>query len=207
MSSGKIEEETNANIKVAVRIRPPLLLDEKKMKEPLVYRGEENTVLLRNPEEATYKNESQLSHRMRSVSGHRSGFRERQYTFDMVFDQGCSQREVFNQTTKHLCQSVLDGYNSTVFTYGATGAGKTHTMIGNALEPGIMYNTLEEIFRLIEENRNRKSLYKVKVSFLEIYNETIRDLIKPSNSNLELREDQEKGIRVTNLSQLRVHTP
>ena len=74
----------------------------------------------------------------------------RLYSFDVVFSEKASQLNVFEQTTKPLCKSVLNGFNSTVFCYGATGAGKTHTMIGSQHDPGIMFLTLRELFRLME---------------------------------------------------------
>ena len=70
---------------------------------------------------------------------------------------------------------MLDGFNSTVFAYGATGAGKTYTMLGNTEKPGIMFQTMRELFNVQEQYTDRQ--YTMKISFLEIYNETIRDLI------------------------------
>ena len=75
----------------------------------------------------------------------------------------------------NLCGAVLDGFNSTVFAYGATGAGKTHTMLGSADKPGIMFQTMKELFKTHEQLSDRE--YTMRISFLEIYNETIRDLI------------------------------
>ena len=73
----------------------------------------------------------------------------------------------------------MDGFNSTVFAYGATGAGKTHTMLGNAEKPGIMFQTMRELFKIKEDYHDRE--YTLKISFLEIYNEQIRDLIWESH--------------------------
>ena len=72
----------------------------------------------------------------------------------------------------------MDGFNSTVFAYGATGAGKTHTMLGNAEKPGIMFQTMRELFKIKEEQTVERE-YTIRISFLEIYNEQIRDLLKP----------------------------
>jgi kinesin family protein 18/19 len=124
----------------------------------------------------------------------------------LLFDQHSTQEQVFEKTTKPLVKPVLNGYNSTVFAYGATGAGKTHTMIGNAEEPGVMYHTMNEIFYQVEKRKKINLKYKVKVSFLEIYNETIRDLIVPSNEILDLREDANKGIKVAGLSEIEVNS-
>ena len=84
--------------------------------------------------------------------------------------------KVFNLTTQFLIEGVLNGFNSTVFAYGATGAGKTHTMLGNQESPGIMYQTMKEVFTILDDFKVDRD-YEIKVSFLEIYNENIRDLI------------------------------
>jgi len=65
--------------------------------------------------------------------------REKRYAFDYAFDDQTDTEKVFSLTALNLCTAVMDGFNSTVFAYGATGAGKTHTMLGNAEKPGIMF--------------------------------------------------------------------
>ena len=100
---------------------------------------------------------------------------------------------MFKNTTKFLCEGVLNGYNSTVFAYGQTGAGKTYTMLGNEQNPGIMFNTMKEVFKHMNKHQIDRE-YKIRVSFLEIYNEQIKDLIMVSNDVLELREDPIKGV-------------
>lgn len=105
----------------------------------------------------------------------------------------------------------MNGYNSTVFAYGATGAGKTHTMLGKAEQPGIMYQTMKEVFNVLNDFKVDRT-YEIKVSFLEIYNENIRDLIDTSGAShmdsadcyLELREDPEKGVCVAGLKEIEV---
>ena len=71
--------------------------------------------------------------------------KEKKYAFDAVFDEHVTQEEVYQQTAR-ACGGVLDGYNSSVFAYGATGAGKTHTMLGSLEHPGVMVNTLHDMF-------------------------------------------------------------
>ncbi|CAF0714801.1 unnamed protein product [Brachionus calyciflorus] len=132
--------------------------------------------------------------------------REKQFVFDMVFDAKSSQQDVFEKTTKALLPGVLNGYNATVFAYGATGAGKTYTMLGTEQEPGIMFRTLHELF--IEISKTSEDLmYQVSMSYLEIYNELIRDLLRPSNGFLELREDAKGGVQVAGISELVAETP
>lgn len=98
-----------------------------------------NVVILRDP--ADVMNEEKVLGKNRT--------REKQYAFDFTFDEETNQFEVFKNTTKFLCEGVLNGYNSTVFAYGQTGAGKTHTMLGNEEQPGIMFNTMKEVFKLM----------------------------------------------------------
>ncbi|KAK6338746.1 kinesin-like protein Klp5 [Orbilia brochopaga] len=127
--------------------------------------------------------------------------KDMRFGFDRVFDENATQGEVYEQTTKGLLDSVLDGFNATVFAYGATGCGKTHTISGTKQQPGIIFLTMEELFQRIEELKSEKSI-ELSMSYLEIYNETIRDLLIPGGSKigLNLREDSNSSIAVAGLS-------
>ncbi|CAG9864986.1 unnamed protein product [Phyllotreta striolata] len=125
---------------------------------------------------------------------------ERQYLYDVVFGEDSTQEEVYKVTTKTLITDILNGYNGTVFAYGATGAGKTHTMVGTRSEPGIMIRALNDLFEAV---KGKEEEYSVIMSYLEIYNEQIRDLLNPSSGFLELREDSKgKNINVAGLSEI-----
>lgn len=108
---------------------------------------------------------------------------------------------MYEATTKNLLDSVLDGYNATVFAYGATGCGKTHTITGTLQEPGVIFLTMQELFKRIAERTDEK-VTEVSLSYLEIYNETIRDLLVPGGSKqgLMLREDANHAVSVAGLS-------
>ena len=93
--------------------------------------------------------------------------REKQYTFDCAFGPQASQQDVFHSTTKGLINGVLKGYNSTVFAYGPTGAGKTYTMLGTDREPGIMMLTLDDLYSEIEANAEEIRC-RVTISYLEV---------------------------------------
>ncbi|KAK3385431.1 P-loop containing nucleoside triphosphate hydrolase protein [Podospora didyma] len=123
------------------------------------------------------------------------------FAFDRIFDDNASQADVYEGTTKNLLDSVLDGYNATVFAYGATGCGKTHTITGTAQQPGIIFLTMQELFEKISERSAEKST-EVSLSYLEIYNETIRDLLVPGGSKqgLMLREDTNQAVMVAGLT-------
>lgn len=130
-----------------------------------------------------------------------------EYAFDEVFDDSVDQQEVYQRTAKPFIHHVLDGQNVTVFAYGATGAGKTHTMLGNTradtaaqnAEGGIIPNAVKDVFHhLAVAQRSKQAAYgetfKIFVSFLEVYNEQVYDLLEPSGRILSVREDKEKGI-------------
>lgn len=125
------------------------------------------------------------------------------FAFDRVFDENTTQSEIYEGTTRSLLDSVLDGYNATVFAYGATGCGKTHTITGTAQHPGIIFLTMQELYEKINE-RSQDKVTELSLSYLEIYNETIRDLLVPGGSNtkggLMLREDSNQAVSVAGLT-------
>ena len=131
------------------------------------------------------------------------GRRSKDHTFgfDRVFDENTSQGDVYEATTRNLLDSVLDGYNATVFAYGATGCGKTHTITGTVQQPGVIFLTMQELFERISE-RSEEKVTEVSLSYLEIYNETIRDLLVPggSKAGLMLREDANQAVSVAGLT-------
>lgn len=137
----------------------------------------------------------------RSVGPNGRRSKDQTFGFDRVFDENTSQGDVYEATTKNLLDSVLDGYNATVFAYGATGCGKTHTITGTLQQPGVIFLTMQELFERISERTDEK-VTEVSLSYLEIYNETIRDLLVPGGSKqgLMLREDANHAVSVAGLS-------
>uniref|UniRef100_A0A8D2LQA7 Kinesin-like protein n=1 Tax=Varanus komodoensis TaxID=61221 RepID=A0A8D2LQA7_VARKO len=127
--------------------------------------------------------------------------REKSYMFDVAFDFAATQEMVYRATTKGLIQGVISGYNATIFAYGPTGCGKTYTMLGTDNEPGIYVRTLNDLFHAIEETSNDME-YDVSMSYLEIYNEMIRDLLNPSLGYLDLREDSKGVIQVAGITEV-----
>lgn len=101
--------------------------------------------------------------------------KEKRYAFDVVFNEEIGQEEVYHQTAQRLVGGVLDGYNCSVFAYGATGAGKTHTMLGDLESPGVMVNTLHDMFtRMKTDPQFYESKFKVTLCYMEIYNELVK---------------------------------
>lgn len=137
----------------------------------------------------------------RSVVPTSKKVKDQVFAFDRVFDENTTQSEVYEGTTRSLLDSVLDGYNATVFAYGATGCGKTHTITGTPAHPGIIFLTMQELFEKIDE-RSQDKTTELSLSYLEIYNETIRDLLVPggSKAGLMLREDSNQAVTVSGLT-------
>ena len=102
----------------------------------------------------------------------------KEFTFDAVFPPGVSQEDIYDSTGRDIVDRVLEGFNGTVFAYGQTGAGKTYTMVGSGTGPdrGIIPRVFEHIFKKIESSADGVK-FLIQASFLEIYNEDIRDLL------------------------------
>ncbi|XP_055128094.1 kinesin-like protein KIF27 isoform X2 [Symphalangus syndactylus] len=124
--------------------------------------------------------------------------RDRVFTFDFVFGKNSTQDEVYNTCIKPLVLSLIEGYNATVFAYGQTGSGKTYTIGGGHIasvvegQKGIIPRAIQEIFQSISEHPSID--FNVKVSYIEVYKEDLRDLLELETSmkDLHIRED-EKG--------------
>jgi kinesin family protein C2/C3 len=121
------------------------------------------------------------------------------FQFDHVFGPQSTQSEVFEET-QPLITSMLDGYNVCIFAYGQTGTGKTHTMEGYGDQPGVNTRALQALFDLAKE-RKKLFTYDIKVSILEIYNETLVDLLVGRNgAKLEVKPHPEGGTHVPELT-------
>ncbi|KMY97730.1 kinesin-like protein KIF3A [Drosophila simulans] len=130
------------------------------------------------------------------------------YYFDNVFDGGSNQMDLYVDTARPIVDKVLEGYNGTILAYGQTGTGKTYTMSGNPDSPqtkGIIPNAFAHIFgHIAKAKENQKFL--VRVSYMEIYNEEVRDLLgKDVGKSLEVKERPDIGVFVKDLSGYVVH--
>lgn len=109
------------------------------------------------------------------------------YIFDRVFGPATTTRHVYDVAAQHVVSGAMEGVNGTVFAYGVTSSGKTHTMHGDQKSPGIIPLAVKDVFSIIQETPDREFL--LRVSYLEIYNEVINDLLDPAGQNLRIRED------------------
>ncbi|MED6253208.1 Kinesin-like protein kif3b [Ataeniobius toweri] len=175
--------KSSESVKVVVRCRP-MNDKEKASKFNLVVSVDVKLgqIMVRNPREA-----SELP---------------KVFTFDSVYDCNSKQIDLYDETFRPLVDSVLLGFNGTIFAYGQTGTGKTYTMEGVRNDPdrrGVIPNSFEHIFTHISRSQNQQ--YLVRASYLEIYQEEIRDLLSKDQSHrLELRERPDTGVYVKDLS-------
>ncbi|KAJ8667967.1 hypothetical protein QAD02_009630 [Eretmocerus hayati] len=176
------EKEMQENYKTVVKILDDqmLIFDPKEEQNPFFYRG--------------------IQQKGRDLLKKQN--KELQFVFDRVFDMTASNVDVYEGSTKDLITSLLEGYNCSVFAYGATGAGKTHTMLGKEGDPGITYRTMAELFAQIELQRDSRD-FNFGVSYLEIYNENVQDLLHKVGP-LHLREDR-AGVIVAGLKIITIH--
>ncbi|MCI4395701.1 hypothetical protein PGIGA_G00195060 [Pangasianodon gigas] len=172
------------SVKVVVRCRPLSRKEEASGYDSIVDMDVKvGQVALRNPRAAP-------------------GEPDKTFTFDAVYDGGSKQSDLYDESVRPLVDSVLRGFNGTVLAYGQTGTGKTYTMQGEWTEAerrGIMPSSFEHIFTHISRSQNQQ--YLVRASYLEIYQEEIRDLLTTDHSKrLELKESPESGVYVRDLS-------
>uniref|UniRef100_A0ACD5VH59 Uncharacterized protein n=1 Tax=Avena sativa TaxID=4498 RepID=A0ACD5VH59_AVESA len=130
--------------------------------------------------------------------------RGRHFCFDASFPDSTMQSEVYSTSTADLVEGVLQGRNGTVFCYGATGAGKTYTMLGTMENPGVMVLAIKDLFLKVRQ-RSHDGSHSIQLSYLEVYNETVRDLLSPGRPLL-LREDKQQGTVAAGLTQYRAYS-
>jgi hypothetical protein len=129
------------------------------------------------------------------------------FTFDKTFGEDTNNTHVYEGVAKGIVTSVVDGLNGTIFAYGQTSSGKTYTMQGSGNleqgsegEGGVVHMAAKDIFMQIAKQSDR--MFLVRVSFLEIYNEEVRDLLAESNHTLQIREDPRRGVFVHSVEEI-----
>ncbi|RDA88711.1 hypothetical protein CP532_4132 [Ophiocordyceps camponoti-leonardi (nom. inval.)] len=171
------------SIKVVARFRPQNRVELESGGKPIV----------------TFSSEDSCSLDSREAQG--------SFTFDRVFDMDCKQQDIFDFSIRSTVDDILNGYNGTVFAYGQTGAGKSYTMMGTNIDDeagrGVIPRIVEQIFASIMSSPSTIE-YTVRVSYMEIYMERIRDLLAPQNDNLPVHEEKNRGVYVKGLLEIYV---
>ncbi|GMH29342.1 hypothetical protein Nepgr_031185 [Nepenthes gracilis] len=126
------------------------------------------------------------------------------YAYDRVFGPITTTRRVYDVAAQHVVSGAMEGINGTIFAYGVTSSGKTHTMHGDQRSPGIIPLAVKDAFSIIQETPSREFL--LQVSYLEIYNEVVNDLLNPAGQNLKIREDHQ-GIFVEGIKEEVILSP
>ncbi|XP_056422294.1 centromere-associated protein E isoform X2 [Hyla sarda] len=167
-------------VKVCLRVRP-LICREQGEQVNLLWKAENNT--------------------LSQVDGTRS------FNFDRVFHSHETTSQVYQEVAVPIICSALQGYNGTIFAYGQTSSGKTYTMMGSPDNLGIIPQAVQEVFRIIQEIPSREFL--LRVSYMEIYNETVTDLLCDDRKKkpLEIREDINRNVYVADLTEELVMVP
>ncbi|XP_041819137.1 kinesin-like protein KIF22 isoform X2 [Chelmon rostratus] len=167
-------------VRVAVRLRPCMGVQDDKDEGPCV-RGLDS----QNLEIVNWRNATETV----------------KYHFDAFHGEQTTQQEVFLSSVKPILPHVLNGQNASVFAYGPTGAGKTHTMLGSSDQPGVIPRAVREVFNLVKaKDENEGWDYSTGMSYLEIYNEKVLDLLSPNSQDLPIREDKDKNILIPGLT-------
>ena len=143
---------------------------------------------------------------------------EKKFTFDNSFwshnpsdDHYAHQEDIYNALGEEFLDHNFEGYHTCIFAYGQTGSGKSYTMMGTYEQPGLIPRTCEDLFQRIESSVSPHISYTVRVSYFEVYNEHVRDLLvtpRPSSSNnpyyLKIRESPSEGPYVKDLTDMPV---
>lgn len=180
---------------VTIRVRP-LWKEEIENKIFNIVTVEDKLLIVRDKAEIIYESEG-----IKPDVLHRS--KEQRYYFDKIF-MDAEQEEVYETTWKQLIQPITKGFNAWVFAYGTTGSGKTYTMIGTKEKPGNSVLIIDDMFKAIKDDFEFD--YELKVSYVEIYNEIIRDLlvVKSKETYLDLRDDPIKGVQIAGVKEYMV---
>ncbi|XP_072475380.1 kinesin-like protein KIF18A [Notamacropus eugenii] len=189
------QEDVCNHMKVVVRVRPENQKEKAVGFYKVVHVVDEHLLIFdpKEEEDALFHGKKTM---IRDITKRKR--KDLKFVFDIVFDENSTQSQVFEHTTKSVLDGFLNGYNCTVLAYGATGAGKTHTMLGSPDEPGVMYLTMLDLYKSMDQIKDEK-LCSITVSYLEVYNEQIRDLLTNSGP-LAVREDAQRGVVVQGLT-------
>ncbi|CEP11450.1 hypothetical protein [Parasitella parasitica] len=184
---------SGSNIKVVVRCRP-LNAREKARGAPCLIRMEGNKTIISKPPGSAEDPKAFT-------------FDQSYWSADKDDDSYADQERVYNDLGRELLDHAFNGYNCCLFAYGQTGSGKSYSMMGYGEDKGIIPRTCSELFDRISATKTEVLDFQVEVSYIEIYNEKVRDLLNPQNkSNLKVREHPVLGPYVQDLSRLAVNS-
>ncbi len=190
MPPKSVAAQNRNSIRVLCRFRPQNSIEKKHNGEECVKYGTSNQVV--------------------SVKSRASENDPKQFTFDRVFGPSTTQAEFFDESARPVVDEVFKGYNGTIFAYGQTSAGKTHTMQGPDLldetNRGLTPRIIDAVFDHLEA-ADPALEFSLKISYVEIYMEKIRDLLNVSKANLPIHEDKTRGVFIGGVTEANVSSP
>ncbi|KAI5296090.1 hypothetical protein KEM52_005709 [Ascosphaera acerosa] len=215
-SSGSSAKESKGNVIVSVRVRPDAnKTDNGRAESDWYVDGRQSVVSYRGKDGGDYYYGEYWSWHAATLA-YPPANPSFNLPTDNVFSTSDDNARVYDAAAKRLVRRVMEGYHGTVFAYGMTGTGKTFSMQGTASSPGVIPLAITDIFSYIRETPHREFL--LRVSYLEIYNEKIHDLLAPQNpgnglgpqapqEEIKLREDSKRGVYATPLKEEIVQSP
>ena len=126
------------------------------------------------------------------------------YEYDFVFGENSTQEEVYENTTASLIKQVVEGYSAMIMAYGATGSGKTYTMVGKGEKVGLMIRAIRDLFNFV--NSQQDKVYNIKITYIEVYNEILKDLLSDKKTSIEIRTDPNKGVIIQGAECIKVNS-
>ncbi|KAK0862059.1 hypothetical protein LTS02_007425 [Friedmanniomyces endolithicus] len=191
------------NIKVVVRVRPFNNRERDRNAKCIVSMRDEQTILTPPGPDPTSK--TKASHKA-SLEGVKTfAFDKSYWSFDRDDSHFAGQEDLHGDLGRPLLDNAFQGYNNCIFAYGQTGSGKSYSMMGYGEEEGVIPRICRDMFERIESmaKNDANMTSTVEVSYLEIYNERVRDLLNPSTKgNLKVREHPSTGPYVEDLAKL-----
>lgn len=199
---GRPETPSGGNVKVVVRVRGFLPREVDRGAQCLVEMDpttEETTLLV--PDTSDAANSRTISRKI---------IEEKNFTFDKSFwshnktdKHYAEQEDIYNALGEEFLDHNFEGYHTCIFAYGQTGSGKSYTMMGTPDQPGLIPRTCQDLFERIESSDSPNISYNVRVSYFEVYNEHVRDLLVPRTDApyyLKIRESPTEGPYVKDLT-------
>ena len=182
--SRSVSVNTDEQIKVAVRVRP-LLSHEKEISDKKSWEWNENSIQLLETEQNIFNLSS------KNV--------KQAYQFDHLFSPESTNEIIFDSVVKNIVYAAMEGFHGSIFTYGQTSSGKTFTMNGDKNQPGILPQAIAECFDAVNNMPGRDFI--LRVSYLEVYNEQIKDLLSMDVVPVRIQYDPKKGTVLTGVKE------
>ncbi|TYJ58389.1 hypothetical protein B9479_000935 [Cryptococcus floricola] len=172
--------ETEA-VQVSIRVRPA------------------NDMELRTDSRCVWTMPDHDPHVLKLAKGTEGSREDRDWLFDRILQPHCNNSNAYHTSARTHVRSAMEGYNAVIFAYGQTASGKTHTLTGSPSEPGIIPLAISDLFSQIRSTPDRE--YLLRASYIELYNETIFDLLHPNHGHELHLSETKKGITINGLTE------